>query len=417
MAGFKYLHAADLHIDSPMLGLERYPEAPVNELRGATRRAFENLVQLAVEEQVAFVVLAGDLFDESWRDYNTGFFFCRQLAILERAGIRVFIIHGNHDAAGDMVKRLRWPANTFVFGAEAPHTEHLTDLGVALHGQSFPRRDVTSNLAARYPARVPGAFNIGLLHTALEGRDGHAAYAPCALGDLYARGYEYWALGHIHRREVVSDAPAHVVFPGNLQGRSVRETGPKGCSVVTVQDGRVVSIRHEALDVVRWERVEVDASGLVAPEDVVDRVAEALAEVADGAGGRLLAARVRVTGATVACAMRAEPERWRNELIVRLLSVAPDRVWLEKLVLDLRPPHQTRPEAGEGLALLGRLLQDLAEPDEGRPDFVSDLERKAGAELARDGVQSLFDPASLAQLRSEAVELLRARLEATEGGR
>jgi DNA repair protein SbcD/Mre11 len=410
MTGFKFLHAADLHIDSPMLGLERYPEAPHARLRSATRQAFENLVRLALDEQASFVVLAGDLFDESWRDYHTGVFFCGQLARLERAGIRVFLIHGNHDAAGDMARRLRWPSNTIALDHASPQTVRLDALGVALHGQSFHKREVTSNLAADYPAAVPGFFNLGLLHTSLTGRDGHAAYAPCSLQDLLAKGYDYWALGHVHRREVVAQAPAHVVFPGNLQGRNVRETGPRGCSVVTVQSGKVTEVRHEPLDVVRWAIVELDVSALATAEEVIEHLADEVAAEVGRADGRLLAVRVRATGATAAAGMRAYPDRWRSELIVRLLSLAPDRVWLEKLELDLRAPTAEPEEGGESLATLERLFAELATSTEQRPTFVTELERKVGAELSREGGEPLFGPQSLAELREDGLELLRGLL-------
>ncbi len=414
--GFQFIHAADLHIDSPMLGLERYESAPLEQLRGATRRAFENLVQLAIDEKVALVVLAGDLFDESWRDYNTGIFFCRELARLERAGIRVVLIHGNHDAAGDMARTLRWPSNTRVLSAQAPETVLFGDLGVAVHGQSFKKRDVRENLAARYPVALPGVFNLGLLHTALEGAEGHAPYAPCSVSDLVSRGYGYWALGHVHKRIEVAQAPHWVVFPGNIQGRSVRETGSKGCSVVTVEGGRVVEVRHEPLDVVRWALVEVDVSGEETAEDVVERLAEAIGDAADEAEGRLLAVRAKAIGATQACTMRAEPERWRSELIARLMSVAPERAWLEKLVLELSPPREGMDSGAESLAVLERLLEEVSLTASERPAFVSELEKKVGAELARDGGEPLFDEAGLASLRADAGELLREALRG-KGGR
>ena len=176
---FKFLHAADIHLDSPMLGLDRYEGAPVAECRGASRRALGNLVRLAVEERVAFVLIVGDLYDGDWPDYNTGLFFCDQMARLRDAGIKVYLIRGNHDAANRMTRDLRPLDNVLVLSDSRPQTVTLDDFGVALHGQSYPRSAVEENLARTYPAKIGGLVNIGLLHTGVEGREGHARYAPC----------------------------------------------------------------------------------------------------------------------------------------------------------------------------------------------------------------------------------------------
>ena len=246
----RFLHAADLHLDSPLRGLSRHEGAPVSALRGATREAFANLVDLAIEQKVAFVLLAGDLYDGTWQDYSTAIFLARKLGELDRAGIRVLSVLGNHDAQSQLTNALAKPKNLIVFPSNAPATHCLTDLGVAVHGQSFPSAKVVENLAAGYPSPRPGMFNIGLLHTSLDGREGHAPYAPCKLDDLRAKNYQYWALGHVHEREVVCRDP-WVVFPGCLQGRHARETGAKGCSLVHVENGQVVDVDYSAVQYVR----------------------------------------------------------------------------------------------------------------------------------------------------------------------
>ena len=169
----KFLHAADLHLDSPLRGLARHDEAPVNDLRGATRAAFNNLVELAIKEKVAFVLLAGDLYDGTWQDFSTAIFLAKKLGELDRAGIRVFGVLGNHDAQSKLTKALEKPKNLTLFPANKPHTEVLNDHEVAIHGQSFGQQRVEENLALGFPAAKPGMFNIGLLHTSLDGREGH----------------------------------------------------------------------------------------------------------------------------------------------------------------------------------------------------------------------------------------------------
>jgi DNA repair exonuclease SbcCD nuclease subunit len=242
MSDFRFLHAADIHLDSPLTGLSRYEGLPAEEVRSATRAAFDNLIDYGCKELVDFIVIAGDVFDGDWRDMGTGLYFARAMGRLEQAGIPVFLLQGNHDAASVVTRSLPWPANVHRFGARAPQTFRLEHLGVALHGWSFAHQTAPDNLALRYPAAEAGAFNIGVLHTSLSGRPGHARYAPCEIADLKARGYDYWALGHVHTFEQVCDDPA-VVFPGNLQGRNIRETGPKGAVLVEVQDRAIARSR------------------------------------------------------------------------------------------------------------------------------------------------------------------------------
>jgi len=332
----KFIHAADVHLDSPLRGLERYEGAPVDEIRGATRRAFENLIQLAIDEEVAFVLLAGDLYDGDWKDYNTGLFFTRQMARLQDAGIGVFVVAGNHDAASQITKTLRPPQNVRVFATRAPETVLLEDLGVAIHGQGFATRAVTEDLTRRYPLADPDLFNVGLLHTSLDGRPGHEVYAPCSLDGLRSRAYQYWALGHVHQREVVAEEP-WVVFPGNTQGRHARETGPKGCSLVTVEAGRLESVQHRALDVVRWASCSVDVADAQTLDDVYDRVGHALADAVGEAEGRLVAARVRLEGTCPADGrLRAAREQVTNQCRALAGIVGSGDLWIEKVVLDTR---------------------------------------------------------------------------------
>ena len=239
MARFRFIHAADLHIDSPLVGLTARSESFAKRVDNASREAFDNLVSLAREERCNFIVIAGDLFDGEWRDYRTGLFFVDRMRRLKDAGIQVFIVLGNHDAENRFARRLEFSDNVRVLSADKVETVLLEDIGVAVHGRSFPRRDVTENLAATYSPALAGLLNIGVLHTACNGRDGHELYAPCTVDELVNRGYDYWALGHVHKYEILNEDPP-VVFAGNLQGRHVRESGPKGAVLVTVDDGRVV---------------------------------------------------------------------------------------------------------------------------------------------------------------------------------
>jgi exonuclease SbcD len=188
MKSFRFLHAADIHLDSPLHGLSRYDGLPVDDIRAATRTAFDNLVQHAIDEGVDFVVIAGDLFDGDWRDMATGLHFARAMGRLGQSGIPAFILAGNHDAASVISRTMPWPPNVRLFGPRRPETHRLPDFAVAIHGQSFATPAVTENLVLAYPSAEEHMFNIGMLHTALAGRQGHADYAPCGVDDLRSKG-------------------------------------------------------------------------------------------------------------------------------------------------------------------------------------------------------------------------------------
>ena len=354
---FRFLHAADIHLDSPLIGLDRYESAPVDAMRGATRRAFENLVRMAIDEEVAFVLIAGDLYDGDWKDYRTGLFFVEQMAKLREAGIQVFVLAGDHDAASQLTKNLHSPDNVHFFSTKRPETQLVEALYVAVHGQGFPSRAVTQDLAAAYPAAEPGFFNIGLLHTSLDGREGHAPYAPTSSRVLAQKGYQYWALGHVHQREIVSREP-WIVFPGNVQGRHAREVGSKGCTIVTVSDGVVASVVERPLDVLRWTVCSVDVDGAASTSEVLDRVSRALALEADRADGRALAARLNVIGPT-AChdEIAARPDHWVQEIRALASAVTSD-VWIEKVRFSTARPADLSALASRDDAM-GSLLRKL----------------------------------------------------------
>jgi DNA repair exonuclease SbcCD nuclease subunit len=348
----RFIHAADVHLDSPLLGLDCYEGAPIEAIRLATRRALENLVDLAIAEHVAFVLLAGDLYDGDWRDANTGLFFVKQMNRLDQMGIPVILISGNHDAASRITGKLPHPPNVHVLPVDRPATIRIEGHRVAVHGQGYAHPAEYRNLMADYPASCPGLFNIGLLHTALEGREGHEPYAPCTLAELCAKGYDYWALGHVHRRESVNGSGhPRVEYPGNLQGRHIRETGPKGCLLVSVgADGRALP-EFRSLDVFRWLVVPVGVEGAVTTVEVTDAVASALADAFAQADGQPLGVRIELTGrCPVHDALEADHEELTNQLRSLALMESAGRLWLEKVVQRTdreQPATETEPSLAE----------------------------------------------------------------------
>ena len=292
---FSFLHVADVHLDSPLRGLARYEGAPVEEIRGATRQALANLVEYTLENAIPLIVLAGDVYDADCPDFQTLLHFGHQMSRLGEHGVQVVMIRGNHDADNSMTAALTLPANVTVLPSSEPGTWRSSTLPLVVHGQSYPKREVTANLVSNYPPPVPGLFNIGLLHTALSGRPGHAAYAPCTLADLAAKGYDYWALGHVHAFEQVALDP-HVVFSGCLQGRHAREIGPKGCVRVDVTEENQLRAAHIVLDVLRWILVEVNVSGMHTLDELYTAVSSTLQNALVPLDGQPAAVRLRVHG-------------------------------------------------------------------------------------------------------------------------
>ena len=377
MTSFRFLHAADVHLDSPVGGLREYPGASAHRYRAATREAFDRLVETAIRERVAFLVIAGDLYDGDWRDFSTGLYFVAQMGRLREADIPVYLLHGNHDAESVITRRLELPSNVHVFAADRPSTFELDEYRVALHGQSYANRAVLDNLVPGYPGPVADAFNVGVLHTALAGAQGHEPYAPCTLADLLGKGYAYWALGHVHQREVLHEHP-HVVFPGNVQGRHIRESGPKGASLVTVRDREVAELEHIALDVVRWALVRVDVADAATLGDVTDRAGAAIESAVQAeADGQLLLCRVLIEGPTDLHAhLLGAREQLLADARAAALGLGEDIAWVEKVVVATEPRRAPASlELADGL----RQLFDSATRDE---EFVAAVETDI-AELVR----------------------------------
>ena len=422
MSSFRFIHTADIHLDSPMRGLSADAPHIAERLRLATREALTTLVGAAIERAVDFVLIAGDLYDGDWRDYQTGVFFVGQMKRLERADIPVYLIHGNHDAQNQMTRSLLLPDNVHVFAADAPETHVIAGLNVALHGQSYAERAVTHNLVPDYPAPQAAAFNIGLLHTALDGRDGHANYAPCSLDELKAKGYDYWALGHIHAAEVLTEHP-HIVFCGNLQGRSVRETGAKSAFEVVVEDNRVRELKPIHCDVAQWSVADIDVTSAEDLTDVLGLMRRAIEAEAAAANDKLLAVRLRLTGATHLHDMLvATGARLLAEARSAATGLGPTPVYVEKVRLATQPviDAASRYERQDALGEIQRLLTEATTDPDIREMIEADIKRLAERlpheirDSADDALLRAAIEGDTAALIAGAGDYLIARLAAEE---
>ncbi len=401
-----FVHAADIHLDSPLKGLFPYEGAPsIDEIRGATRQALDNLVNFILTEQVPLLLIAGDLYDGDWHDFNTGLYFASQMRRLGEVGVRVAIVRGNHDAANKMSKTLPMPDNVKVFKSRKPETWLLDDLGIAIHGQSYANQEVTDNLAASYPDAVDGMLNIGLLHCLISGAKGHRSYAPCTIDELASKGYDYWALGHVHNYSVLRQQPC-IVYSGCSQGRHIKETGSKGCVMVEA-DNTAFKTEFVALDVLRWVEVSADITGAESIEQAATIFGKELAVAMAGQDGRPCCVRAVFKGR---CAIHGRLCSDPMTLTATIRSVAAEvssnKAWIEKVqvqtgpTIDLEKLAQSDTPQGELLRYLNELTAN--------PQILALDLTALKAKLAGSGVQIPQD--AMNQLLQDARDLLLTAL-------
>jgi len=285
MADFRFVHAADLHLDTPFEGVAKAAPEVGDALREASLGALDRLVDLTLAERASFLVLAGDVYDGAERGVRAQLRLRRGLERLAEHGVRAFVVHGNHDPLAGWSAIGAWPDGVHVFGSarvESVPVEVGDAVVATVHGISYARRETSENLALRFTRGEAPGLHVGVLHANVGSDPEHAAYAPCSLADLRAAGLDYWALGHVHRRRELSRDP-WVVYPGDTQGRSPKpaERGAKGALVVEVSGASVRETRFAATDVVRFAQAEVEVGGL----DDLAALRAALFEAADAVRG------------------------------------------------------------------------------------------------------------------------------------
>ncbi|MBP0481208.1 metallophosphoesterase family protein [Sagittula salina] len=355
----KLIHTADVHLDSPLKSLALKDPDLRERVIAATRTALTRIVDAALSEAVDAVLIAGDLFDGQERSARTAAFLLAQLDRLRVAGIRVFLIKGNHDAENPITGDLDLPENVHVFTGHGGRV--ALNEAVQVHGVSFSGRQAPDSLLPKFAAPVEGAVNVAMLHTSLAGSQGHDVYAPCTVAELAALGFDYWALGHIHRRQVHSETP-WIVMPGCPQGRDIGEAGPRSATLIEIDDDArfITRVGEIPTAAVEFAVVEIDAAGLEEAEalrDVLRRELWAMAEV-PGCDAALL--RVTLRGATpLRWAILRDRDTW--EETVAQLARDTGRLWLEKLSLDLSEPAGTSTKSA--VDDLARLMAEIrAEP-------------------------------------------------------
>lgn len=366
MQPFRFVHAADLHIDSPFRGLRDVDRRVGERLRESTFEAFRNLVDLCVDEQVDFVVIAGDIYDGADRSVRAQLRFRDGMRRLSDAGVAAYIVHGNHDPLDGWLSALTWPEGVHIFGPEPEwKTVELNGEPIAaIQGVSFPTREVRENLVARFATPTPAEdslFTIGLLHANVGGNPDHDNYAPCTLDDLKLTALDYWALGHVHTRQTLRRQNPAVVYPGNIQGRHPNESGPRGCLMVDVSEEGAASTRFHPLDVVRWEPATVDITEIGSIDRLEAAIQQKLDDLAVKAEGRDVICSLTLSGRG---AMHAELVRQGavEDLLVELRATASESpwVWVER-IYDRTRPEIDLDARGEADDFLGAALRHSAE--------------------------------------------------------
>jgi len=329
------------------------PEALRERLRASTFTAFTNLIDLALREQVDFVVFSGDVYDAADRSLRAQLRLQRELQRLAAASISVYIIHGNHDPEDGMHAELTWPDTVHFLTSNEVEAKIVSRRGQAdspseaiavICGISYAHKALHENVALSYK-RLAGSslYHIGLLHGNVDGDQGHDNYAPCTKRDLIQAGMDYWALGHIHIRQVIHEQEPCIVYPGNIQGRSVKEAGEKGCYLVHVTEGGQTRLTFVPLDDVRWYTESVSIEGLDSEQALKERLVQAMQHCREASLGRMSILRLFLNGRGV---LHRKLEQ--NDFVQDLLQVlreeeeydasrevgTSDIVWLESIQVD-----------------------------------------------------------------------------------
>ncbi|MDE2999686.1 MAG: DNA repair exonuclease [Gemmatimonadota bacterium] len=383
MPRLRFVHTADLHLDSPFVGIRAVaPDNVASALQDATFRAYENIIDLCIDERVNALLVAGDVYDSADRSLRAQLKFVEGLKRLDEADIRSFVCHGNHDPLDGWEARLEYPHSCTRFGREAESVPVFEDdprRGV-VNGISYATGEVSDNLAQRLGKGDHETFSIGLLHANVGDDATHGNYAPCSLEDLERSEMDYWALGHVHTRRVLSERSPAVVYPGNPQGRHPNEPGARGVYLVEVDDDGDVHLDFRAVDTVRWERTVMDISRVDGEQELIDGVHQRIEEVLNGAAGMSVVLRVALLGRGGLHGSLRQPG-----LLEHVMEVVNDEwarrtqfAWCERIEDETSAPFN-REERMAGSDFLAEVLKtaDRAKEDADLParlqDGLSDL--------------------------------------------
>jgi exonuclease SbcD len=397
---FRFVHTADVHLDSPLATLALRDPELADLIGGATRTAFVAVIDLCLSEQVDALLIAGDLYDGEQTSMKTARFLADQLRRLHEAGVATFVIRGNHDAESRITRELTLPDSVKVFVGRAEAIS-LTrgGLEIALHGVSFAQKHAPESLLPKFRPPAPGTVNIGMLHTSLGGAPAHGLYAPCGLADLHGAGFDYWALGHIHQR-FEERGRAAIVMPGNPQGRDINEAGPKSATLVAISDDRKIVIEQRLTSVAQFERLRVDLAGVEDRREALARIEKGLLAARAAAPSEHLVARLALVGATpLAWRLRSDADMLAEES--RALGAAIGKTWIDKIELDfITPRGNDSAPSSDPVAELRSLMETEVAQSKVFQDALSDIAEELRRNLPHSARDDLLgrDPGELAKI-------------------
>ena len=420
---YRFVHTADVHLDSPLRSLALRNAEVAALIGNATRQAFVNIIDLCLAEDVDALLLSGDLYDGEQTSMKTARFLATNLRRLHEAGIRTFIIRGNHDALSKITRELVFADTVKVFGGRAESVSidgENAGPPIVIHGLSFAKPHIAESLVPKYKPAIAGAVNIGMMHTSLAGAPGHDLYAPCSLADLQETGFRYWALGHIHKRSVTTDKGCTIVMPGIPQGRDINEAGQKSVTLVTVADDGDISTEARNVGIAQFERVSVDVAGIDDWRDLANRLSVSIVEARAAAGADKLVMRLRLTGET--------PLAWRIRRDLDLLKTeADDRAdvvgaaWVEKLETSASIQQLEKAVSADPVLELRQLITSNVAMSESFLSEATQIANALTAQLPPEcraflGADEAAFHEALAELVVDGADDVVARLLAITGG-
>jgi DNA repair protein SbcD/Mre11 len=397
---FRFVHTADVHLDSPLATLALRDPELADLIGGATRKAFVAVIDLCLSEQVDALLIAGDLYDGEQTSMKTARFLADQLRRLHEAGVATFVIRGNHDAESRITRELTLPDSVKVFSGRAEAVSlGRGGLEIALQGVSFAQKHAPESLLPKFRPPAAGTVNIGMLHTSLGGSPAHGLYAPCGLADLHGAGFDYWALGHIHQR-FEERGRAAIVMPGNPQGRDINEAGPKSATLVAISDDRKITIEQRLTSVAQFERLRVDLSGVEDRREALARIERGLLAARAAAPSEHLVARLTLFGATpLAWRLRSDADMLAEES--RALGAGIGKTWIDKIELDcVAPQRNERAPSSDPVAELRALMETEVAQSKAFQDALSEIAEELRRNLPHSARDDLLgqDPGELAKI-------------------
>ena len=259
----KFIHSADIHLGTPFKGLKDISNSNRSKVIMYPSRAFNNLIDIAINEQVDFVLIVGDLFDSPHPSVNTLNVAFDGFQKLNKANIPVFLSFGNHDYLNSNIPLDYFPDNVNIFTKNDVEVKTFISkqgIKVGISGFSYNSRAEYDSKIIDYPKRQSDFdFEIGTIHGSMDGlKSPEAHYAPFTYSQLKSKNYDYWALGHIHKRQFINE-DNDVCYSGNTQGRNINEDGIKGINVVSINDNNV-NVEFMKTDVAEWKKIEISGS-------------------------------------------------------------------------------------------------------------------------------------------------------------